>query len=134
MDQDQFVLESAVRGFHVYRSIWGGIIGEILPCITEPGNTSDSYAVAIKRSETIAGHMPRKFSAVCALFLNSGGTISCAPTGTQKYSADLPQGGLEIPCRYTFRGKSVQSKRYLNYSILTCRDVELVNLQRRSNE
>ena len=28
-----------------------------------------------------------------------GGAISCTVTGPKRYSADLIQGGLEIPCR-----------------------------------
>ena len=27
----------------------------------------------------------------------------CIVTGSRQYSVDLPQGGLEIPCRYIFR-------------------------------
>ena len=28
----------------------------------------------------------------------------CEITGTKQYSRDLPQGGMEIPCVYVFRG------------------------------
>ena len=31
----EFVLESVVRGFHIYRAIWAGTSGEILSCSTE---------------------------------------------------------------------------------------------------
>ena len=46
----------------------------------------------------IVGHVPRALSAVCCLFLGKGGTIFCEVTGRRRFSAGLPQGGLEVPC------------------------------------
>ena len=51
------------------------------------------------------GHMPIKFSALCALFIQRGGTITCQVIGSKQYSKDLPQGGCEIPCILTFSGE-----------------------------
>ena len=34
-----------------------------------PENASDRYAVAVKREGTIIGHLSRKVSRVCSLFL-----------------------------------------------------------------
>lgn len=65
---------------------------------------SDSHAVAVTKDINVVGHIPRKFSSVCALFISNGGSITCTPTGTRKFSTDLPQGGLEIPCKYIFDG------------------------------
>ena len=31
-------------------------------------------------------------------------TITCTITGMRRFSSDLPQGGLELPCEYTFTG------------------------------
>ena len=53
---------------------------------------------------SIVGHVPRKFS-ICSIFIRKGGTISCQVSGGRRYSADLPQGGLEIPCVLKFQGK-----------------------------
>ena len=92
----------------VWRAIWAGTSGEILSCSTEPVNSSDAYAVGVKKDDNIVGHVPRKFSAIFALFLNQSGTILCIPNGCRQYSADLPQGGLEIPCKYIFRGSEVR--------------------------
>ena len=44
-------------------------------------------------------------SAICSLFLRRGGSIVCRTTGSRRYSQDLPQGGLEIPCLLFFSGK-----------------------------
>ena len=52
----------------------------------------------------IVGHVPRALSAVCCLLLGKGGTIFCEVTGRRRFSADLPQGGLEVPCTLIFTG------------------------------
>ena len=46
----------------------------------------------------------RKFSTACSMFLKKGGTIDCVITGSRRYSADLVQGGLEVPCSLIGRG------------------------------
>ena len=54
---------------------------------------SDQYAVATKKRRDYQAPLPRKVSWVCSQFLQQGGTV----TGHRKYSADLAQGGLEVP-------------------------------------
>lgn len=39
-----------------------------------------------------------------ALFLRRKGNLECEVTGSRKFSSDLPQGGLEIPCKWIFKG------------------------------
>jgi len=47
------------------------------------------------------GHVPKKMSSTCLLFFSNGGVISCEITDpNRKYSRDLAQGGLEIPCKF----------------------------------
>ena len=99
-----FCYNSVVRGYHVYRYIWEASHGELLNCERETGNTFDPFAVCMKKHDDIVGHMPRKISAICSLFLRHGGRIQCEVTGTRQYSRDIPQGGLEIPCQYIFEG------------------------------
>ena len=41
------VLESCVRGFHVYKDMWTAVTGEVLSCEMKDGNLFDPYAVAI---------------------------------------------------------------------------------------
>lgn len=91
-----------VRGYHVYKTIWEAAVGEVLSCRREPTNSADRYAVAVLKEETIIGHLARKMSKVCSLFLRRGGSIRCKVTGSRRYSSDLPQGGLEIPCSLLF--------------------------------
>ena len=69
------------------------------------------YAVAVLKDGTVVGHIPRKISQICLLFLARGGAIVCTPTGGRRYSSDLPQGGLEIPCKLKFTGKSKEVQK-----------------------
>ena len=48
--------------------IWATVVGE-LPCQREDGNRADSFAVAVVRGEAIVGHVPKKISSVCSLYI-----------------------------------------------------------------
>ena len=61
--------------------------------------------MAVKKSGDTVGHLPRVISCVCSIFLRRGCSILCRVTGCRGYSSDLPQGGLEIPCKLIFSGK-----------------------------
>ncbi len=90
-------------------------MGEELPCQRENGNHTDSFAVAIVKSGVTVGHIPRKISSVCSLFLRRNDVINIRTTGRRRFSMDLPQGGFEIPCVITFEGvgKEVRMARKL---------------------
>ena len=65
------------------------------------------FAVAVLKPATsdssmVVGHVPRKISAACSVFLEFGGIIRCTITGTRQYLTDLRQGGLNVPCKLTF--------------------------------
>ena len=81
-------------------------MGEELTCQRERGNVVDRYAVAVEKAtgETV-GHVPKKISRICSSFLQHGGTITAIVTGRRRYSSDLVQGGLEIPCNLRFYGE-----------------------------
>ena len=76
---------------------------EVLECKREPGNFSDPYAVAklkeITGADTVAGYVPRSISSICS---RRGGSIASRVNGYRRYSSDLPQGGLKIPCVLIF--------------------------------
>ena len=103
--QAELEITYCIRGYHVYRHIWDAAVGETLVCEREPTNDKDRYAVAVKKCGTIVGHMPKKLSRLGSLFLLRGGAIVCTVIGRKRYSSDLEQGGLEIPCSYLFMGK-----------------------------
>ena len=101
----RFTIDSCVRGYHIYKTIWPAPIGEVLQCQPESGNIHDPYCVAVVTSRNVTvGHVPRTISAVCRSFLRIGGSIVVQVTGSRRFSADLVQGGLEIPCVLTFIG------------------------------
>ena len=81
-------------------------VGKSLPCIREPSNVRDPYAVAVTKPHlsTVVGHVPRKMSAICSIFLRKEGSIFCQVNGSVRYSYDVSQGGLEVPCLMRFQG------------------------------
>ena len=101
-------VEAMVRGYHVYHTIRDSTVGEELLCQRETSNPRDPFVVAvIKSSVTI----PRIISSVFSVFLRQGGHIRCLVTGSRRYSADLPQGGLEVPHLLIFEGREKDAKR-----------------------
>ena len=101
-----FSIESMVRGHHIYKDMWCPHIGEELTCQQERHNYHDPFAVSVLKSSVIVGHVPRHISAICYVFLGKHySSISCKITGSRRYSHDLPQGGMEVPCTLTFQGQ-----------------------------
>ena len=111
-------VESCIRGYHVYKEMWIAVFGEELYTERELGNVVDRYAIAVKKDsgETV-GHLPKKISRMCSMFIQEGGEIMCTVIGNRRYSSDLVQGGLEIPCTLLFRGeeKYIQKLKKLMY-------------------
>ena len=105
LDRDSFTVEAMVRGYHIYKDVWAASLGEELPCQRESGNHADAYAVAVLKDGTIVGHLPRKIKILSVRwYLHRSGTILCRVFGSRRYSWNLIQGGLEIPCILTFEG------------------------------
>ena len=99
-----FEKHSVIHGHHLYQRIWTPEIGKYLVCEREPTNSIDRYTVAVVKDDVIVGHLPRAQSKIYSLFLFRNGTIDCIVIGARRYSADLPQGGLEVPCKLVFNG------------------------------
>ena len=94
-----------MHGNHIYKNVWDAVIGEELHCERELANERNRYAVTVRKDGTIIGHLPRAISRACSLFLRRGNSITCRVTGHRRHSADLPQGGLEVPCILRFEGE-----------------------------
>ena len=107
--------DSCIRGYHVYQDRWLPIIGERLECRRETGNPRDAYAVAMWKGDEIVGHVPRYISALCSLFIRHGGAVYSIVLGERRYSRDLPQGGMEIPCRLHFVGNGRELKKVKSF-------------------
>ena len=99
-----YELQWCVRGYHIYMEEWEAAIGEELQCEREKKNSKDPYAVAVVWENVVVDPLPWKISWICALFMKRKGKIRCQVVGRRRYSVDLPQGGLEIPCLITFEG------------------------------
>ena len=99
---ESYSIDLVIRGYHIYKDIWPAPIREILCCESESFNPSDLYAVATLRGGVVVGHMLQIISAACSVFIRRGGGTSCEVTGARQYSADLSQGGMEVPCKLTF--------------------------------
>ena len=67
------------------------------------------------KSEEVVGHVPRKISFLCTAFIRRGGTIYCTVQGSRRYSSDLAQGGMEIPCKLTFKGPLKELQKVQKY-------------------
>ena len=75
-----FEIDSMVRGYHCYNTIWNAVIGEELPCKLELSNPEDRFAVAVCQREITVGHVPRRISSICSSFLRRKGTIDYLPS------------------------------------------------------
>ena len=106
-----------IRGYHIYSHIWTAVVGEELNCQRETTSPSDRYAVAVVRSGQVIGHLPLKVSRACSLFIRRGGSITCVVTGSRRYSSDLPQGGLEIPCKVKFTASKTEELKKLRQTL-----------------
>ena len=62
-------VESVVRGHHVYMDDWSPSVGDEFELETKELNKHDRYAVAIKVSGDIVGHVPCEFSKIVYYFI-----------------------------------------------------------------
>ena len=96
------ITASTIRGYHVYKKHWTTTIGEVLQAKREePGNAYNRYAIVLTEEyDGIVGHVPKNISKFCYSFLSRGGTIEVIITGPCQFAEDLPQGRLDVPCKY----------------------------------
>ena len=72
-----FLVESMVRGYHVWKDIWDVVVGQEFSCKCKDGNRVNPFAVAVVRGDTITGHL-RKISSTCSLYVCRDGSIVAA--------------------------------------------------------
>ena len=68
MAEVTFILDSCVRGYHMYKDLWNATPGETLSCIRERGNRNDVFAVAAQSDGNIVWHIPWHISCICTFF------------------------------------------------------------------
>jgi len=55
------ILESVIRGHHIYKQIWRPLVGEILTLERKEGNNHDKFAVSLLKDATVFWHVPQTF-------------------------------------------------------------------------
>ena len=85
----ELIIPSCIHGYHVYGEIWTAVLDEQLfwtfANVKSVMLWTDSYAVAAKNDSRITvGHLPRKISRICSIFLMGGGTITATVTGRRR--------------------------------------------------
>ena len=83
-----FEIEAMVKGYHIFKDVWSAVIDEESPYKREDGNRFDPFAVAVCNGDIVIGHVPRKISSVCSLYIHRGGEIHCRVAGSRHFSAD----------------------------------------------
>ena len=112
-----FHLSSCVHRYHIYKDVWAASVGAVLQCELEAGNSEDPYVVAVQRDGLTVGHVPHTISCMCSVFVWQSGSIVCMITRKRNHSGDLLQGGLELPCTYTFSGPEDTIKKIKQHLI-----------------
>ena len=64
----------------------------------------------LQKSVNVIGHVTQKISAVCSIFIQRGGSLTCIIINSHRqHPADLPQSGLQIPCKLEFKCDSANN-------------------------
>ena len=108
-DLASFEFQSFVRGYHVYKSIWDPMNGEVLRLAREPDNCQDKLAVAVMKEDSVVGHIPHHLAPIVSAFLKRNVNKGMAEVIGERVNRDAGYG-LEVPCTYRFYG----SKPYID--------------------
>ena len=67
--EEFFERNCCIRGYHVYKEVWEAPVGKLLVCEKRPRKRFQSIRCGCEKEGTIIGHLLRKVSRVCSLFL-----------------------------------------------------------------
>ena len=98
-------VDTAVRGYHVYRTVWDPSPAECFVVLHQPDNDHDRHAMAVYGMDEpgqIVGHLPHEISRISHYFTRHDGKIMGEVTGSRRYCREV--GGTEIPCVLQFSG------------------------------
>ena len=74
---EEYMYNSCIREFHVYRDNWSPFEGQMLDTARERGNPYDKYAVAVVLDSRTVRHIPVKILKTVAFFLKHSGKATC---------------------------------------------------------
>jgi len=98
-------VDTTVRGYHVYRTVWDPSPGECFVVLHQPGKDQDRHAMAVYGMDEpgqIVGHLPCEISKISHYATRHDGKIMREVTGSRRYCREV--GGMEIPCILQFSG------------------------------
>ena len=90
-------VNTTVRGYHVYRTVWNPTIGEGFVVLHQPGNDHDHHAMGVYRVDEpglIVGHIARENSRISHYFTMHDGKITREVTGPRRYCREV--GGMHV--------------------------------------
>ena len=101
-------IDTYVKGYHVYKNIWKPTVNKELEIEMEPDNVMDKYAVCLKKSTSIVGHLPLgkngKFAKMIFYFLRADQEAECKVVITDK-KLNLGDGErMQVSCKLKFSG------------------------------
>ena len=102
-----------------------------LLCCPKGFNPYSPRAVKVTKSGRTFGHLPKRISATCFLFIWGGGTIQCKVTDSHRkymYCVDLVQGGLDIPCILLLWGHKRSNKQANKLLALSSEQTQRIHL------
>ena len=93
--------DSAVRGYHVYKSVWEPKERPFLSCSHEENDIYDMFAIKTcltdeTGKEQIVGHLPLELSRFTKYLLDSGAVVTAKLTSTHYRRSVLVQGAEMI--------------------------------------
>jgi len=98
--ETSFVVDSCICGYHPYQAVWlNPVLREALTC---PGIVMIYLQWQYKMQIALL---------FCNLFIRDGGTLDGSVNGSKHYSHGIPEGGVEIPCNYTFSGSAFLTEK-----------------------
>ena len=101
----EFNVRCCIRGYHIYQNRWNAETGARLSTAPEKrprALVEDKYSIAVINNGKTAGHVPKFLTKLALFLLKNGGKLHITGTGIRRYSADLKQGGLELPGDFCF--------------------------------
>ena len=113
----EFIIESAIQLFHVYKSLSTPKIGEELSTVQDTANIHDHFAVAIHKGTLTIGHVTAEISKDCWFFLRGGSIIRFRVSTNRHCHLPLKQGRLEVPCELIFVADNLEAIKKIVYTL-----------------
>ena len=84
---DSFIVESIIRGYHIYKEVWSSVIGSEkcwFVAVTHKITMHDPFAVATCKGTTVVECIPKWISTICYVFLGKPqASIACFVAGSR---------------------------------------------------